>query len=93
MICAMADSILFHVEERIAFVTFNRPQRLNALDLAMARALREVVGVISTREDVRAVVLRGTPGRPQNRDCHSQSHHHRFCTACKNQPAQERIPS
>jgi 2-(1,2-epoxy-1,2-dihydrophenyl)acetyl-CoA isomerase len=55
----MSDSILLHVEARVAFVTFNRPERLNAIDLAMARALREVVEGLSSRDDVRAVVVRG----------------------------------
>jgi len=55
----MADSILLQVEDRVAFVTFNRPDRLNAIDLAMARAFREAVDGLAGRDDVRAVVLRG----------------------------------
>jgi 2-(1,2-epoxy-1,2-dihydrophenyl)acetyl-CoA isomerase len=55
----MDDSILLQVEDRVAFVTFNRPGRLNAIDLGMARAFRETVDGLSLRDDVRAVVLRG----------------------------------
>jgi 2-(1,2-epoxy-1,2-dihydrophenyl)acetyl-CoA isomerase len=55
----MSDPILLHVDHRVAFVTFNRPERLNAIDLAMARAFREIVEHLESREDVRAVVLRG----------------------------------
>jgi 2-(1,2-epoxy-1,2-dihydrophenyl)acetyl-CoA isomerase len=55
----MADSILLQVDERVAFVTFNRPERLNAIDLGMARAFRETVEDLTSRDDVRAVVLRG----------------------------------
>ena len=55
----MSDPILLHVDQRAAFVTFNRPERLNAIDLAMARAFREVVEHLESRDDVRAVVLRG----------------------------------
>src|SRR5687767_1381578 len=55
----MADSILFHVDDRIAFLTFNRPHRLNALDLSMAQALHELVEPLGERSDVGAVVLRG----------------------------------
>ena len=55
----MSDPILLHVDQRTAFVTFNRPERLNAIDLAMARAFREVVEHLESRDDVRAVVLRG----------------------------------
>jgi 2-(1,2-epoxy-1,2-dihydrophenyl)acetyl-CoA isomerase len=55
----MTDSILLQVDERIAFVTFNRPDRLNAIDLGMARAFRATVEALASRDDVRAVVLRG----------------------------------
>jgi len=55
----MADSILLQVDDRVAFVTFNRPERLNAIDLGMARAFRETVEDLTSRDDVRAVVLRG----------------------------------
>jgi 2-(1,2-epoxy-1,2-dihydrophenyl)acetyl-CoA isomerase len=55
----MADPILLHIQERVAFVTFNRPERLNAIDLGMAAAFRETVDGLAARDDVRAVVLRG----------------------------------
>jgi 2-(1,2-epoxy-1,2-dihydrophenyl)acetyl-CoA isomerase len=55
----MTDPILLLVDDRIAFVTFNRPERLNAIDLTMAHAFREIVGRLESRDDVRAVVLRG----------------------------------
>ena len=55
----MTDTILLQIDERVAFVTFNRPERLNAIDLAMARAFREVVDGLAASHEVRAVVLRG----------------------------------
>jgi 2-(1,2-epoxy-1,2-dihydrophenyl)acetyl-CoA isomerase len=55
----MADSLLLHVQERVAFITFNRPERLNAIDLGMAKAFRETIDGLASRDDVRAVVLRG----------------------------------
>src|SRR5262245_30036101 len=55
----MADSVLLEVDGGVAYITFNRPQRLNALDLAMAGALREAVASLGGRDDVRVVVLRG----------------------------------
>jgi 2-(1,2-epoxy-1,2-dihydrophenyl)acetyl-CoA isomerase len=58
----MADPILLQVHERVAFVTFNRPERLNAIDLGMARAFRETVDGLAAREDVRVVVMRGAGG-------------------------------
>jgi 2-(1,2-epoxy-1,2-dihydrophenyl)acetyl-CoA isomerase len=55
----MPDSIQLQVNERVAFITFNRPDRLNAIDLTMAAGLREVVDGLAARDDVRAVVLQG----------------------------------
>jgi 2-(1,2-epoxy-1,2-dihydrophenyl)acetyl-CoA isomerase len=55
----MSDTILLQVEDRTAFVTFNRPACLNAVNLEMARALRRRVDEIAARDDVRACVLRG----------------------------------
>lgn len=55
----MSDSILLQLDQRVAFVTFNRPDRLNALDLDMAETFRQVVDGLASRDDVRAVVLRG----------------------------------
>jgi 2-(1,2-epoxy-1,2-dihydrophenyl)acetyl-CoA isomerase len=58
----MSDPVLLHVEDHIAWVTFNRTERLNALDLTMARGLRDVVGQLSADRAVRAVVMRGAGG-------------------------------
>lgn len=55
----MADPVLYHVEERVAFLTFNRPHKLNAIDLALAEAFHHLVEALHARHDVRAVVLRG----------------------------------
>ena len=53
------DSVLFDVADRIGFVTFNRPSRLNAINLEMARAFRALVERLPARDDARVVVLRG----------------------------------
>jgi 2-(1,2-epoxy-1,2-dihydrophenyl)acetyl-CoA isomerase len=55
----MSEPILLQVNERVAFVTFNRPERLNALDLSMAMSFRDAVERLAARDTVRAVVLRG----------------------------------
>lgn len=55
----MSDGLLFHVERRTAFVTFSRPERLNAINIEMARALRAIVEELAGRDDVNVVVLRG----------------------------------
>jgi 2-(1,2-epoxy-1,2-dihydrophenyl)acetyl-CoA isomerase len=55
----MSEPVLLQFDERVAFVTFNRPERLNALDLSMAKSFREVVEHLASRDNVRVVVLRG----------------------------------
>jgi enoyl-CoA hydratase/carnithine racemase len=46
-------------EDTIAIVTFNRPERRNAFDLAMWRGLHAVMGSLSADDSLRCVVLRG----------------------------------
>ncbi len=55
----MSDSILFSVEQDVGYVTFNRPSRLNAIDLEMGRAMRDLARDLPRRDDARAIVLRG----------------------------------
>ncbi len=43
----------------IAIVTFNRPERRNALDLSMWRGLQAVMEQLSADDDLRCVMLRG----------------------------------
>src|SRR5262249_9802255 len=51
--------VLFEVRENVAYVTLNRPQAGNALDLAMARELNAVALECESNRAVRAVLLRG----------------------------------
>lgn len=44
----------------VATIVLNRPQRLNALDRAGARRLRELIGVLGDDDEIRAVVLTGS---------------------------------
>jgi 2-(1,2-epoxy-1,2-dihydrophenyl)acetyl-CoA isomerase len=55
----MAERILLEVEPRIAWITFNRPSRLNAIDVEMVRAFHRAVDEAASRGDVRVLVLRG----------------------------------
>ena len=47
----------------IAIVSFNRPEALNAFDLAMWRGLAATMETLSAEEDLRCVVLRGAGTR------------------------------
>src|SRR5262249_40965856 len=55
---AMSDVVLLSRESDIAVVTLNRPDRLNALDLAMWRRLGAVMGELA-KDAARCVIVRG----------------------------------
>jgi len=50
----------FEVADRVATVTFDRPEKLNALTFEVYADLRDLLGEIEHREDVRVLVLTGT---------------------------------
>ena len=51
------ESICFSSEGEIALVTLNRPQRRNALSLALMQELIDCLSEIGSRRDLRAVIL------------------------------------
>lgn len=54
-----AGPLLFDVRDGVATLTLNRPQALNALDLALKAELAARLREVGARPDVRAVVLTG----------------------------------
>jgi enoyl-CoA hydratase/carnithine racemase len=55
----MADEILLGVAGEVATVTLNRPERRNAMNAALLRALAAAFDDLEARRDVRVVVVRG----------------------------------
>ena len=57
----MSDSrkVLYSVDEGVARITLNRPEKRNALDTALSRALLEALRAADGDETVRCVVLTG----------------------------------
>ncbi len=55
----MSDRVLVNVVDGVADVRLNRPEKLNALDSAMFKALTDAGESLKDRSDVRAVVLSG----------------------------------
>ena len=53
------DAVAYTTNGRIAFITLNRPERLNAIDRALTRALEAAVERANHQPDVRVIVLRG----------------------------------
>jgi enoyl-CoA hydratase/carnithine racemase len=56
----MSDQqVLYDVQDRIATITFNRPERLNALTEVMEQALRDAMKAATDDKEVRVIVLTG----------------------------------
>ena len=53
------DAIVLAVEDGIATITLNRPERRNALDYEGWKLLRSTAGALAERRDVRVVVIAG----------------------------------
>ena len=54
------DHFRLGVEDRVATVTFDRPERLNALTFEVYADLRDLLTELPNREDVRVLVITGT---------------------------------
>jgi enoyl-CoA hydratase/carnithine racemase len=52
-------SFLYEVEAGVAWVTLNRPERLNALTFEVYRELTDAFASLQAEDEVRAVVIRG----------------------------------
>jgi enoyl-CoA hydratase/carnithine racemase len=53
------DPILYEKRGRVAHLTLNRPEALNAIDMHMPKLLRELVERANADDDVHAIVLSG----------------------------------
>jgi enoyl-CoA hydratase len=57
------DTLLVSRDGPIATVTINRPEKLNAINTATARAMSDAFEKLSADDDLRVVVLRGAGDR------------------------------
>ncbi len=55
----MSERVTLEITDNIAVVTLNRPDKLNALDMAMFEGLAKTAKIVMKNRDVRAVILRG----------------------------------
>lgn len=53
------DDILFRVEDRVAWITFNQPEKFNPFGPRQFRRLEDLMDECSTRRDVGVVVMTG----------------------------------
>ncbi len=56
---AMSDPLLHEINDGIALITLNRPDKLNALNFALIDRLMAALDAIETDDSVRAVILTG----------------------------------
>lgn len=57
------DDVLFEVRDRVAYVTLNRPAKLNALTRAMQRRVADLFAQVRVDPDIWAVLLTGAGDR------------------------------
>ena len=57
------ETIIYQVEDRIATITFDRPDRLNALSPEMIRELREIKELIKEQNGLLKEVIAVPNGR------------------------------
>ena len=55
--------LLSERKDAAAYLTLNRPERLNAMSLALGQALGAGIGALAGEQDLRCLVLRGAGGR------------------------------
>ena len=53
------ETLLFKIEEGIATITLNKPEKLNSLDLLMRREIKDVLKLIDHNRKVQIVILNG----------------------------------
>ena len=54
------DELLCNVDERVATITLNRPEKRNALSDDLTPALRQTLLDLETRNDVGCIVITGS---------------------------------
>ncbi len=62
MVTSPNETVLAEAVDHICWITFNRPEALNAITPDVTTALIEITGQLKTAKDVRCVVLRGAGG-------------------------------
>ena len=56
----MSTTIQLHIENKVAFITLNRPEVFNSFNREMALALQDTLDACEKNDDVRAIVLTGS---------------------------------
>lgn len=59
----MSDSILYRIEDRIAFITLNRPDAMNALTREMLRRWKDIIEDFNNNPEPLVAIVRGAGDR------------------------------
>jgi len=54
------ETLTSDIKENIAYITLNRPERLNSFDMKLGEELYDVLRDINTRSEIRVVIIKGT---------------------------------
>lgn len=54
------ETLIFEIKKNVAFITLNRPDRLNSFDMKLGEELLDVLKNINSDKNIKAVVLKGT---------------------------------
>lgn len=60
MVFMKHQTLTFEIKNNAAYITLNRPERLNSFDIKLGEELYNVLHNISQKKDVRIVVIKGT---------------------------------
>ncbi len=54
------ETLQITLKERVAYITLNRPDRLNSFDMKLGNELYDVLQSVAQNKEIRTVILRGT---------------------------------
>jgi 2-(1,2-epoxy-1,2-dihydrophenyl)acetyl-CoA isomerase len=54
------ETLISEIRDNVAYITLNRPERLNAFDMKLGEELYKVLHDINSKDKIRAVVIKGT---------------------------------
>lgn len=57
------NTLLYNVTDGIAYITLNRPDKLNALNAELLNELEELIRQVAADSTIGAVIITGLPGR------------------------------
>lgn len=60
--CSMYETIKYRVENGVAWLTLNRPDKLNAFTSQMNKEIRKAIKISAGSDEVRAIIITGKAG-------------------------------